>query len=357
MNQLKQLYRSFTEHTPNLTPSYRTPLSLLRRGEGGEVSPQFPSREEGGEFFSEHSANLTPSYRTPLSLLRRGEGGEVSPQFPSREKRDEFFSDHSANLTPSYRTPLSLLRRGEGGEVYSRESGFTIVESLVAVVVAAILLAAIAPAIVLSTATRVQSRRIELGIQAARTYIDGLRAESISAENITAIDSDDTKTDEELLKGYDVPATGKLTCNNTYKNDDDKDNNDKTDENYCTEPATNLYCIDGDGDDKCQISSTKDFIIQAFRTPGDITAGYKLGIRVYRADGFSSDGGDLKKTHSDDDSNKSNKQGTVTAGLGDRKTPLFEITTAISSESDSFNDLCNRLKDDTKKDTTNNKCI
>jgi type II secretory pathway pseudopilin PulG len=34
----------------------------------------------------------------------------------------------------------------------------------------------IAPVLVLSVATRVQARRVELGTQAARTYIDGVRS-------------------------------------------------------------------------------------------------------------------------------------------------------------------------------------
>jgi len=40
--------------------------------------------------------------------------------------------------------------------------GFTIVESLMAIVVVAILMTAISPVIILSVATRVQARRVEL---------------------------------------------------------------------------------------------------------------------------------------------------------------------------------------------------
>ncbi|MHC5822941.1 MAG: prepilin-type N-terminal cleavage/methylation domain-containing protein, partial [Nostoc sp.] len=63
----------------------------------------------------------------------------------------------------------------------SGESGFTIIESLVALLVVAILLTAIAPVIVLATATRVQSRRVELATQAAKTFIDGIRTGAITA--------------------------------------------------------------------------------------------------------------------------------------------------------------------------------
>ena len=45
-----------------------------------------------------------------------------------------------------------------------------------AVVVVSILLTAILPMIILSTATRVQARRVDLATQAARGYIDGVRS-------------------------------------------------------------------------------------------------------------------------------------------------------------------------------------
>ena len=64
------------------SPSYRTPLSLLSKGEGREnrIPLSLLSKGEGRE------------NRTPLSLLSKGEGREN-------------------------RTPLSLLSKGEGGEV------------------------------------------------------------------------------------------------------------------------------------------------------------------------------------------------------------------------------------------------
>ncbi|MBE9212898.1 acyltransferase domain-containing protein [Plectonema cf. radiosum LEGE 06105] len=55
--------------------------------------------------------NLTPSLRTPLSLLRRGERG-VSDGTPLSTRGERGVSDG---------TPLSLTRRGEGGEVKSWE--------------------------------------------------------------------------------------------------------------------------------------------------------------------------------------------------------------------------------------------
>ncbi len=65
------------------------------------------------------------------------------------------------------------------------QSGFTIVESLMAIVVVGILLTVIAPVITLSVATRVQARRVELATQAVKTYIDGIRTGAIAAPSHT----------------------------------------------------------------------------------------------------------------------------------------------------------------------------
>jgi len=54
-------------------------------------------------------------------------------------------------------------------------SGFTLMEPLVALVVVAVLLITTAPVIVLSVASRVRARQLELATQAARGYIDNLR--------------------------------------------------------------------------------------------------------------------------------------------------------------------------------------
>ncbi|MDJ0620525.1 MAG: hormogonium polysaccharide secretion pseudopilin HpsB [Calothrix sp. MO_192.B10] len=220
-----------------------------------------------------------------------------------------------------------------------RESGFTILESLVAVVVVAVLMAAIAPAIVLSAAIRVQSRRVELATQAAKTYIDGVRAKQIVSPLETG--SNTTPSD------FAAPTpSNSLNC---------KANSYCTSTDSSTTP-TNLYCIDLDSlptisDPKCEASSSQDMVLQVFRynpnnsNSNDDKAGYYLGVRVYRADGFRNDGS-LTKAPA--------KQGTVTGGLGDRKAPLVELTTEISSQTDSFNQLCDRLK--TGNSNTNNSC-
>jgi prepilin-type N-terminal cleavage/methylation domain-containing protein len=219
----------------------------------------------------------------------------------------------------------------------SSQSGFTIIESLVAILVVAILLAAVAPVIVLSAATRVQAKRIETATDAAKNYMDGVRSGIIAAPPSPI-------TDSTTVADYAVPTAGSLTCSSGNA--------------YCTTPATNLYCVDLDNDGACTKTSSQDLVIQAVRynkaidpstipsgTPTNIIdpkKGYQLGIRVYRADGFA-DTTTLKKTRIDDSSSNS-KQSTFAAGLGDRKTPLVEMTTEISNKTVIFTDFCTRLR-------------
>jgi type II secretory pathway pseudopilin PulG len=54
---------------------------------------------------------------------------------------------------------------------------------LLAIIVVSVLLAAIAPVIMLSAATRVQARRVELATQASRAYVDGVRAGAVAPPN------------------------------------------------------------------------------------------------------------------------------------------------------------------------------
>lgn len=221
----------------------------------------------------------------------------------------------------------------------SCEQGFTIVESLVAIIVVGILLVAIAPVLSLSVATRVQARRVELATQAARSYIDGVRTKKIDPP--AAITSN--------ISGYDAPTpSGNISCNTN---------------SYCTltstsSTPTNLYCIDfdnlpvsGTNPPQCQSNSPVDMVIQAFRynqTSGSTARnGYFLGIRVYRADAFKS-GITLKASKDYGADNPLKKQRTFTQGTGlsPNQLPLVEMTTEISDTVPTYNDLCDRLRTD-----------
>ncbi|MUH00220.1 prepilin-type N-terminal cleavage/methylation domain-containing protein [Scytonema sp. UIC 10036] len=224
----------------------------------------------------------------------------------------------------SKRTPQGILiQRIVKPLIQANQAGFTIIESLIALIVVSALLAAIAPVITLSVATRVQSRRVELASRAAKTYIDGVRTKQILAP---APPSSTT-----TLSDFSAPtALGSFSC---------------TANSYCTNtatastPPTNLYCVDFDGSGICEGTSTTDMVVQAFRpNNNDPTMGYSLGVRVYRADAFRLNTTLLKNT-----STTKVTQNPFTGGAGKRSAPLVEMTTEINDAVPKYGDLCSRL--------------
>ncbi|MBD2003353.1 MULTISPECIES: hormogonium polysaccharide secretion pseudopilin HpsB [Cyanophyceae] len=266
-------------------------------------------------------------------------------------KKQQHLSSHSgvSSVGLTSPQPLSYKERGLSSlptkerarglglrTLNSSESGFTLIESLLAIIVVAILLSAIAPVIVLSTATRVQARRVELGSQAARTYIDGIRSGRITPPLATvATTKNPTKAQvtDDLAKFSAVKgpnSSGSLSIPNAQYKD-------------------GLYCIDGDGDGSCLHTSLVDMVVQPIvggtvgvapiTTTTGGTEGYPLLVRVYRADAFS----DTTALKPQTDADKGTKQATFTEGLGARKLPVVAVTTAIASTQTSFTQLCNRL--------------
>ncbi len=222
----------------------------------------------------------------------------------------------------------------------SSQSGFTLMESLVAIIVLTIMLVGIAPMIVLSTAIRVQARRVELATQAAGSYIDGVRSGAIDDPNaIVLLDEIDNNGDFEpqrLATFSNVNApTGDALTTCTSSTDGYP---------YCPNPSTpstsdvSLYCVDYDGDENCSSDSPKDMIIQAYRsvtdTQGDPEEGYLLGVRVYRAEAFDG-GGDPLKTMRNDGARQSASSATI-----DRQAPMVEMTTEIIRNGTNYEDFC-----------------
>jgi prepilin-type N-terminal cleavage/methylation domain-containing protein len=196
----------------------------------------------------------------------------------------------------------------------SQDGGYTIIESLVAMIVVSVLMIAIAPVMAFSVATRVQARRTELATQAARTYIDALRTGAI----------------KDVPTGFPIRVTTQ-----------------KVVDAAAPTGTNNLYCVDMDGDGKCALNSTKDFYVQGAwlnknATPTDVTSkGYELLVRVYRADSFD---GTVKLKQNP---NSATKQSVVGSGLGDRTMPVVEMTTQIpptTGETSPYESLCARLK-------------
>jgi prepilin-type N-terminal cleavage/methylation domain-containing protein len=66
----------------------------------------------------------------------------------------------------------------------SSQAGFTIIESLLAIIIVTILMVALGPVIVMSVAARVQAKRVERASNATRTYLDAVRSGTIPATKI-----------------------------------------------------------------------------------------------------------------------------------------------------------------------------
>ncbi|MCE2700012.1 MAG: prepilin-type N-terminal cleavage/methylation domain-containing protein [Nostocales cyanobacterium LE14-WE4] len=189
------------------------------------------------------------------------------------------------------------------------DSGFTIIEVLVGVVFIAILLAAISPVLVMSTAVRVQSKGMEKAVQAAKTFINGVSNNSISAPTkvITVTQNAPINLETEMP----VPR--------------------QTD--------TDLYFFNKDSTiTACNSISTcrprdapfDEFYIQAaqIKPAGTKTSdGYRLAIRVYREDlNFNQ-----------------TILGSRTGGILVNKQAPILITTVEISGSTTFGSLCSRL--------------
>jgi prepilin-type N-terminal cleavage/methylation domain-containing protein len=193
----------------------------------------------------------------------------------------------------------------------SQDAGYTIIESLVAMIVVSVLMIAIAPVMAYSVAIRVQAKRMEMATQAAKTYIEALRSGAIN-------------------QGFPI----QYTTDNQLEN---------------TPPPANinaLYCIDKDADQTCTAGSNQDLVVQGYyfnnslATTDPTKTGYSLIVRVYRASSFASGVGALK-TQKDLNA----QQGITTAGLGNLRAPLVEMRTEIgaSDRQGAYNNLCIRI--------------
>jgi prepilin-type N-terminal cleavage/methylation domain-containing protein len=189
------------------------------------------------------------------------------------------------------------------------DSGFTIIEVLVGVVFIAILLAAISPVLVMSTAVRVQSKSMEKAVQAAETFINGVSNNSIPAP--TKVITETPNTPINLETAMPVPQK--------------KD----TDLYFFNKDSTITAC---NSISTCQPQDTPfdEFYIQAAQIKPAGTKksdGYRLAIRIYRED-LDFDQKIL---------------GSSTGGiLVNKQEPILKTTVEISGTT-TFGSLCSRL--------------
>jgi prepilin-type N-terminal cleavage/methylation domain-containing protein len=201
----------------------------------------------------------------------------------------------------------------------SSQSGFSLVESLVAVVVVSVLLTGIAPFLALTFGQRVQARRIDQATQAARTYIEGVRSGTIPVPNDPANNATAAQFGTSNLNVAVLTALPDQTLS----------------------PST-LISTDGTA---FSTSNPQHLVIQAIRSACIPVApaitcdntiganvrqqGYRLSVRVYRADAFNSAGVPVSPLQLPFISGGSVLQSPSTATLGSRSRPLVVMQSDI----------------------------
>lgn len=160
--------------------------------------------------------------------------------------------------------------------------GLTIIECLVAIVVIAITIVAITPPIMLATASRIQSRKVEKANQVAQGEIDRVKLlverGTYQLNDLPATPAAATNNISSVVAATAAPSgsspyyilSKRTTCAkaNTYPG-------------ATPTPTTNLVLVDVDGD--CDA----DYAMQVFRTTGFAPLGatepysFVMGVRVY----------------------------------------------------------------------------
>lgn len=198
-----------------------------------------------------------------------------------------------------------LLRRYRStGLDWENESGLTLVECIMALMVIGATGAAIAPMMLVSVATRVQSQKMEQAIELAQSEVDKVRVQFEQRANINP-------------SNPVIPEIITVTGNKAFKHPAPT---------ALSAADTRAVDINDDG--------RNDFAVQSFLVEdADSANNYEMGVRVYDYDAVANNAASLSK------------EGTARAGItsstGERLTkPLAVLYTnlSITEEADS---LCN----------------
>jgi prepilin-type N-terminal cleavage/methylation domain-containing protein len=168
-----------------------------------------------------------------------------------------------------------LARKGQAGG-----SGFTLIESLVAIIILSLTVVSVLPPIFWATATRVQNRRAEQAVQLAQSEIDRVRV-AVERNSVTQAQLP-PKVGTGLKPDAPAPATvipesAKLRSAVPGCNRDDGNQ---------AINATDLILVDTDPETSggCK----PEFMIQTFRGSGvpkdtvdTVPGGFVMGVRVY----------------------------------------------------------------------------
>lgn len=208
-----------------------------------------------------------------------------------------------------------------------RDSGLTLIECLVAIVVVALVVGLISPALVISVATRVNSQRTEQALEVAQAEIDKVRTiverggyaaadlppsvtftQNVNWETRTNTDGINYRIEyPETIPGPLDDGSALVASTTTY--------------DAMTGFQARQVDIDGDGG--------PDLAVQAFRSPN--STAFSIGVRVYDLNAFNGGGNNLATD---------NARAGVMGSQGERdEKPLATIYTTIA-KSDVDTSLC-----------------
>lgn len=191
-------------------------------------------------------------------------------------------------------------------------SGLTLIEGLVAIVIIATTTAVMTPMVILSVGTRIQSQRAEQAFQLAQAEVDRIKVIVERGGNYTL---NIAQTNPAVISQADFDDAALVPPPNVIDN---------------TAYSTNITAARGISTDD---DAAPEYAVQIFRTEG-ITRGGKpvafdLGVRVYRADVFDGDPLGVEQA-----------QLAITSGEGQSGSrPLANIYTSVV-QSDSEQSLC-----------------
>ena len=208
---------------------------------------------------------------------------------------------------------MKLKFNSESKTKRKKEDGLTLLECLVAISVIALTSGLIAPIMVFSVATRVQSQKAEQALQLAQLEVDSIRVEVERGNYKTFLDGY-PKTNKSESEIATTPAPTSMS--NTLNNSDVK--------------VARGIDVDQDGED--------DFAVQVFRTEGiedssdNTPLAFRVGVRIYDVDALINNSGSLLL----DSASLS-----FTSGEGERsRRPLAVVYSDVTS-SDQDLSLCN----------------
>jgi len=213
----------------------------------------------------------------------------------------------------------------------STQAGFSLLESLVAVLVVAILIAAIVPTMVVTAASRVQARRVDLATQAARSYVDGVRGNVIDIINPPPTLSDfPFRSSSQYFNDAASVAPNSSNVANLFKIPGVK--------------------IDANGDG-FSFDDPLDLVIQPLRTGSTDPSiaskqGFYMQVRVYRADAFASDTAitpGITLQTGQDPATCSSGSRVFTGTAGSQACPLVIMKVDVYPKESTFSDIKGRL--------------